>query len=101
MHTLPQFTLDFNRQIKLSNNGEYFPSDTGEFFFKEFDEKLGFSETLPQHLKLKNNRLYYYHSSENLLPQKLYQVIAGYTEDDATDQLTKDLCLPKSLEQMR
>ncbi len=39
MVTLPQLTLDFNRQIKLSNDGGSLSSDTGEFIFREFDEK--------------------------------------------------------------
>ncbi len=42
MATLPQLTLNFNRQIKLSNDGGSLSSDTGEFIFREFDEKLGF-----------------------------------------------------------
>ncbi|WP_078430298.1 IS1380 family transposase [Alkalihalobacterium alkalinitrilicum] len=90
MATLPQLTLDFNRQIKLSNDGGELSSDTGEFLFREFDEKVGFSSTLAQFLNLKDNRRYYVHSNENLLRQKIYQIIAGYTEDDAADQLTKD-----------
>lgn len=90
MATLPQFPLDFNRQIKLSNDGGELSSDTGEFLFREFDEKIGFSKTLAQHVKLKDTRRYYFHSNENLLRQKIYQIIAGYTEDDAADQLTKD-----------
>lgn len=90
MATLPQFTLDFNRQIKLSNDGGELSSDTGEFLFREFDEKIGFSTTLAKFLKLEDKRRYYVHSNENLFRQKIYQIIAGYTEDDAADQLTKD-----------
>src|SRR5690625_4927678 len=90
MATLPQLTLDFNRQIKLSSDGGSLSSDTGEFIFREFDEKIGFSETLAKHLNLKDDRLYYVHSNENLLRQKIYQIIAGYSEDDAADHLTKD-----------
>ena len=90
MATLPQLTLDFNRKIKLSNDGGELSSDTGEFLFREFDEKIGFSETLAKHLNLKDERRYYVHSNENLLRQKIYQIIAGYTDDDAADQLTKD-----------
>ncbi|WP_238458145.1 transposase, partial [Alkalihalobacterium alkalinitrilicum] len=76
--------------MKLSNDGGELSSDTGEFLFREFDEKVGFSSTLAQFLNLKDNRRYYVHSNENLLRQKIYQIIAGYTEDDAADQLTKD-----------
>ncbi len=90
MATLPQLTLNFNHQIKLSNNGGSLSSDTGEFIFREFDEKIGFSKTLAQYLNLKDNRRYYFHSNENLLRQKIYQIIAGYPEDDAADQLTND-----------
>lgn len=90
MATLPQITLDFNRQIKLSNDGGSLSSDTGEFIFREFDEKLGFSETLAKHLRLNDQRAYFTHSNETLLRQKIYQMIAGYSEDDAADQLTND-----------
>lgn len=90
MATLPQLTLDFNRQIKLSTDGGELSSDTGEFLFREFDEKIGFSATLAKHLNLKDNRRYYVHSNENLLRQKVYQIIAGYSEDDAADHLTND-----------
>ncbi|MBW8349663.1 IS1380 family transposase [Bacillus sp. IITD106] len=90
MATLPQLTLNFNRQIKLSNDGGSLSSDTGEFIFREFDEKIGFSQTLINHLKLNDSRAYFLHSNENLLRQKLYQIIAGYSEDDAADQLTND-----------
>jgi hypothetical protein len=90
MATLPQLTLNFNHQIKLSNDGGSLSSDTGEFVFREFDEKIGFSKTLAKHLSLKDKRAYFIHSNENLLRQKIYQIIAGYSEDDAADQLTKD-----------
>lgn len=90
MATLSQITLDFNHKIKLSNDGGALSSDTGEFLFREFDEKIGFSKTLANHLELNDSRSYYFHSNENLLRQKIYQMIAGYAEDDAADQLTKD-----------
>ncbi|PXW87165.1 DDE family transposase [Streptohalobacillus salinus] len=53
-------------------------------------KKICFSETLAKNLNLKDDRRYYFHSNENLLRQKIYQIIAGYSEDDAADQLTKD-----------
>ncbi|MEZ2458877.1 IS1380 family transposase [Salinicoccus roseus] len=90
MATLPEIPLDFNRQIKLMDNGGDLSSDTGEFLFREFDDKLGFSNILANHLHLKDDRLYHIHSNENLMRQKLYQMIAGYTEDDAADHLTAD-----------
>lgn len=90
MATLPQITLDFNRRIKLSYDGGALSSDTGELVFREFDEKIGFSKTLENHLHLNDSRAFFLHSNENLLRQKIYQIIAGYHEDDAADQLTND-----------
>lgn len=90
MLTLPQLSLDFNRKIKLSNDGGFLSSDTGIFLFREFDEKLGFTQTLANHLQLNDTRSYFIHSNEKLLSQKIYQIIAGYAEDDAADQLTND-----------
>jgi len=98
MATLSQITLDFNRKIKLSNDGGALSSDTGEFLFREFDEKIDFSKTLEKHLKLSDSRTYYVHSNENLLRQKIYQMIAGYPEDDAADNLTKDPVFTQVLE---
>jgi hypothetical protein len=74
----------------LLNDGGSLSSDTGEFLFREFDEKIDFSKTLGQHLKLNDSRTYYLHSNENLLRQKIFQLIAGYAEYDTADQLTKD-----------
>ncbi|KGX84540.1 IS1380 family transposase [Pontibacillus litoralis] len=98
MATLPQLTLDFNRKIKLSNDGGELSSDTGEFLFREFDEKISFSATLAESLNLNDNRRYHVHSNENLLRQKIYQMIAGYPEDDAADNLTKDPVFTQILE---
>ncbi|QQK74825.1 IS1380 family transposase [Salicibibacter cibarius] len=90
MTTLTQITLDFNRKMKLSNDGGALSSDTGEILFREFEEKLGFFRTLDKHLDLKDERLYHFHSNEQMLRQKIYQMIAGYAEDDAADKLTND-----------
>ena len=90
MATLPQLTLNFNRQIKLTNDGGSLSSDTGGFLFREFEEKIGFFRTLDQHLVLKDERRFAKYSNETLLRQKIYQMLAGYDEDDAADQLTDD-----------
>ena len=88
MTTLTQITFQLNRQIKISNDGGSLSSDTGELIFREFNEKLGFSDTWTKHLKLNDSRDYFIHSNENLLRQKIYQMIAGYLEDDADHIIT-------------
>lgn len=90
MVTLSQNTLHFNRSIKLSNDGGELSSDTGELIFREFDEKLGFSQTITKYLHLNDERTYCIYENELLFRQKIYQLIAGYHEDDAADRLTHD-----------
>ena len=90
MDTLSQKTLHFNRSIKLSSDGGALSSDTGELIFREFDEKSGFSQTIAKHLNLKDERSFCIHQNEQLLRQKIYQMIAGYHEDDAANHLTHD-----------
>ena len=90
MATLSQKPLHFNRSIKLSSDGGALSSDTGELIFREFDEKIGFSQTIAKYLQLKDERSFCIHKNEQLLRQKIYQLIAGYHEDDAADHLTHD-----------
>lgn len=90
MTTLSQKALYFNRSIKLSFDGGTLSSDTGELIIREFDETIGFSQTIAKHLHLKDERAFYIHSNEQLLQQKIYQLIAGYHEDDAADTLSHD-----------
>ena len=52
MTTLTQKPLHFNRSIQLSSDGGALSSDTGELIFREFDEKLGFSQTIAEYLQL-------------------------------------------------
>ncbi|WP_267907815.1 hypothetical protein [Viridibacillus soli] len=40
MSRLPQTTLHFNRQLKLSNDGGELSSDTGHFLFRELLQQL-------------------------------------------------------------
>src|SRR5699024_2306145 len=52
--------------------------------------KIGFFATLMKHLNINDTRQYYVHSNEQLLRQKIFQMIAAYAADDAADQLTND-----------
>jgi len=90
MTTLTQNTLNFNKQIKLSDDGGSLSSDSGQFIIREFDERLGFSQTIDQHLTLNDDRLYHKHSNINILRQKIYQMISGYDTDSAAKSLVDD-----------
>lgn len=90
MTRLTQMSLQFNRKLKLSNEGDELSSDTGQLLFRQFDDKIGFSKKIFEHLQLKDERIYCVHSNEKLFCQNIYQLISGYHEDDAADQLTHD-----------
>lgn len=90
MTRLPQMTLQFNRKLKISNEGDELSSDTRQFLFREFDEKLGFTKTIFEYLQLKDERSFHAHQNKQLFRQKIYQMTSGYHEDDAADQLTHD-----------
>jgi len=90
MTTLTQNTLNYNKQIKLSDDGGSLSSDSGQFIIREFDEKLGFTKTIDKHLTLNDDRLYYKHSNINILRQKIYQMISGYDTDSAAKSLVND-----------
>src|SRR5699024_688787 len=90
MTTLSKTTLDYNQKIKLSNDGGDLSSDTGSFLFREFEEKIGLFSTLMKHLDFKYTRKYYVHSHDQLHRQKMFQMTADYTADEAADQLTND-----------
>src|SRR5699024_7660821 len=90
MTNLTHKTLDYNKQIKLSDDGGSLSSDSGQLLVREFDEKLGFSKTIDKYLTLNDDRLYYKHSNINILRQKIYQMIAGYDTDSAAKSLVDD-----------
>lgn len=62
MTTLTQNTLHFNRSIKLS-------TETGNVIFREFDEKLEFSQTIAEQLQLADERTICLHENDELLQQ--------------------------------
>src|SRR5690625_5289882 len=90
MTTLTQKILNYNKQIKLSDDGGSLSSDSGQFLVRELDEKLGFSKTIDKYLTLNDDRLYYKHSNIDVLRQKIYQIIAGYNTDSAAQALVDD-----------
>src|SRR5690625_3283576 len=90
MTTLTQNTLNYNKKIKLSDDGGSLSSDSGQLIIREFDEKIGFTKTLDECLTLNDDRLYYQHSNINMLRQKIYQIISGYDTDSAAQSLVED-----------
>lgn len=87
-----------NRQIKINFNGGDLSSDAGLLLIKEFVNKLGIDKILSSVFKTNDSTLFRYHTDQENLLQMIYMIIAGYFEDDASDELTNDLVFKTVLE---
>lgn len=90
MGSLLEKSANFNRKIKINFDGGDLTSDAGLLLYKEFDAKIGFSKTIQETLKVKDNAKFRVHSNSDIAIQKIYQNIAGYHTDDNADELTID-----------
>lgn len=89
MHSLDDLQLESNNQIKINFNGGDLSSDAGLIPINEFACKIGFSQLIQSHFKTNDTALRFHKDNENAM-QKIYQIIAGYFQDDDADELTTD-----------
>ena len=90
--------LESNRQIKINFDGGDLSSDAGLLLIEEFISKLGIDTLLEKAFKTNDPALFRYHSDQKNLLQMIYMIIAGYFEDDASDELTNDPVFKSVLE---
>ena len=83
-------SLESNRQIKINFDGGDLSSDAGLLLIKEFVSKLGIDKLFGKAFKTNDPALFRYHTDQKNLLQMIYMIIAGYFEDDASDELTND-----------
>ena len=98
MSIVNTLSLESNRQIKINFDGGDLSSDAGLFLIKEFISKLGIDKPLDKAFKTNDPALFRYHSDQKNLLQMIYMIIAGYFEDDASDELTNDPVFKSVLE---
>jgi len=65
---------------------------------KEFVRKLGIDNLLGKVFKTNDSALFRYHTDQKNLLQMIYMIIAGYFEDDTSDELTNDPVFKSVLE---
>ena len=65
---------------------------------KEFVSKLDIDKLLGKAFKTNNSALFRYHTDQENLLQMIYAIIAGYFEDDASNELTNDPVFKSVLE---
>ena len=90
MVSLLEKSVNFNRKIKINFEGGDLTSDAGLILYKEFDEKIGFSQMVKDNLTVKDSAKFRFHSNSDIAIQKIYQNIAGYHTDDNADELISD-----------
>ena len=90
MSIVNTFSLQSNRQIKINFDGGDLSSDAGLLLIKEFISKLGIERLLNRSFKTNDSAVFRYHTDKDNLLQMIYMIMAGYFEDDASDELTKD-----------
>ena len=90
MSILNTFSLQSNRQIKINFDGGDLSSDAGLLLIKEFVSKLGIERLLNHSFKTNDPAVFRYHTDRDNLLQMIYMIMAGYFEDDASDELTND-----------
>ena len=98
MSIVNTLALESNRQIKINFDGGDLSSDAGLLLIKEFISKLGIDTLLEKAFKTNDSALFRYHSDPKNLLQMIYMIIAGYFEDDASDELTNDPVFKSVLE---
>ncbi len=90
MDKVNTLSLESNRKIKINFDGGDLSSDAGLLLIKEFVSKLGMDKLFSQSFNTNDSALFRYHTDKENLLQMIYMIIAGYFEDDSSDELTND-----------
>ncbi|WP_344909918.1 transposase, partial [Amphibacillus indicireducens] len=87
MKSVIEKSLHFNKMIKVNFDGGNLTSDSGLILYKEFDEKIGLSQSIQETLQVKDSVDHREHPNPDVVIQKIYQHLAGYHTDDHADEL--------------
>ena len=90
MSIVNTFSLQSNRQIKINFDEGDLSSDAGLLLIKEFISRLGIERILNRSFKTDDSAVFRYHTDRDNLLQMIYMIMAGYFEDDASDELIND-----------
>ena len=101
MSIVNTLALESNRQIKINFDGGDLSSDAGLLLIKEFVSKLGIDRLLSHSFKTNDSALFRYHTDKENLLQMIFMIIAGYFEDDASDELTNDFAISRMYHAIR
>lgn len=86
MTSLLQKYIHFNPKLEINFEGGELTSDAGLLAYREFDQKIGLSQSLEEYFHMEDD-CYRVHTSGAIIIQKIYQTLAGYYTDNSTDSL--------------
>lgn len=84
------FSFRHDRRICLDFQGGEITSDAGLVALREFDHRIGFTESLVACLDDDRHPSYVKHELAELVIQRLYGVVAGYEDQNDADKLRHD-----------
>lgn len=90
MDTIHEKGTDFNSKLKINFKGGNLTSDSGLLLYKEFDNKIGFSQEIRNTVTIEDDVNHRKHENEDVIIQRIYQNAAGYHADDDADDLRLD-----------
>ena len=89
MSSLSALHLESNSKIKINFDGGDLSSDSGLLLIKEFAHRIGFHHLIKKVFKTNDTASRFHRDDENLC-QMIYQILAGYFNDDDADELTNE-----------
>lgn len=89
MSSLNLLHSESNSKLKINFAGGDLSSDSGLLLIKEFAHKLGFHKLVKKMFKT-NDTVSRIHKDDENLSQMIYQVLAGYFNDNDADELTNE-----------
>ena len=90
MNIINTLKLNSNPKIEIRFDGGELSSDSGLFLLKEFLHQIGFTDVLEDMFSTTGTAASRVHSDVENLLQVMYQIFAGYFEDDRADSLSHE-----------
>ena len=101
MNILNTTSLESNKRVKINFAGGDLSSDAGLLLIKEFAAKTGLIRRINRTFRTNDTALRRHHKDADNLLQMIFQIIAGYFEDDCADELTNEPVFTEILQKDR
>jgi len=98
MTSVNELQLESNSKIKINFNGGDLSSDSGLLLIKEFAHKVGLNKLIKNIFKTNDTAKERVHKDDENLCQSIYQILAGYFNDNDADELRNEPIFKRILE---